>query len=166
MDITSINIQAISVDTSRMQAKNEGAAGTPGNRSIDTENSKELFANTAADGPRTQDTQISTSLSDPNYIKTQLEAIIVNFPPFFPVGSPQRFDLIQGIKGVQAEIEKSPLSPDMKTKLTGQKLSDSATDREISVALSALKGYKKENAQTSSPAHNRSSSGTIVNLKT
>ena len=109
---------------------------------------------------------VLTSLTNTNYIKDQLEAIMYSFPPFFPVGSPQRVDLIKGMKGVQDEIKKSSaLAPEVKEKLTAQKLTNESTDAEVAAALKDLKQYKEAVSPAPAPVTGKSYQGTIVGVK-
>jgi hypothetical protein len=105
------------------------------------------------------------SLVNTNYIKEQLDAIMYSFPPYFPAGSPQRIDLIKGVKGVQDEIEKSSLPKEIKEKFAGQKLTDAATDKEISTALEGIKQYKEEHSPAPSPSTQDSQTVNIVSIK-
>jgi len=91
-----------------------------------------------------QKAQVSTNLASASYIKNQLDEIMNSFPPFFPAGSPQRLELIKGINGVQEEIQKASLQPELKKKLTSEKLTDQPTDAEIAAALKDIKQYKDE----------------------
>ncbi len=64
--------------------------------------------------------QAQTLLTHINYIKEQLDKILVDFPPFFPAGSYQRIDLIKGIRGIQDEVEKSSVQSDMKKEISSR----------------------------------------------
>ena len=74
-----------------------------------------------------------------NYIQTQLKDLIDSYPPFFPVGHPQRPALIKRIRDLQDSIETTPLDTNSKQMVSsGNKLSPNATDKEVSKALDNL----------------------------
>jgi hypothetical protein len=100
-----------------------------------------------------------------NYVKEQLDAIMFSFPPYFPAGTPQRLDLIKGVRGVQEEIKNSKLPNDVKEKLAGQKLTDTATDQEVSTALIGLKQYKDEHLPAAAQSTKESQPASIVSIQ-
>ncbi len=152
MDVTGINLQTASADGAGTAKKN-GTSAAVQNRSSDAARSSGATA------------QVLTNLADTNYIKDQLETIMFSFPPFFPIGSPQRLDLIKGIKGVQDEIKKSPLAPAQKDTLTATKLTDQSTDQEVAAALVDLKQYKDAISPQLTQKADHVQSGTIINVK-
>ena len=160
MDINGINMLANPADGSQLSVGKGNSPVSTQNRSSETFKSSVTGRSSGIRGP-----QVMTSLTNTNYIKEQLNTIMYSFPPFFPLGSPQRLDLITGIKGVQEEIGKSSLPPELKEKLTANKLTDKSTDREVSAALADLKQYKEtinpKRAQTADHVQH----GTIVNVK-
>lgn len=99
-----------------------------------------------------------------NQLEKKLDALMVNYPPFFPIGKYQRLDLIKKIKGVQEEVEKSSLHNDLKNSLTHTRLKDNASDKDIASAMDSLfelrnKLVRKESA----PAD--TTTGMILNIK-
>ena len=86
--------------------------------------------------------QMLSISSGVNYIKNQLKALLIDYPPFFPPGSPQRFDLIQGIKGIQVKIENAPIPQEIKKNLEGLRLTGQATDNDILAALKGLNSFR------------------------
>jgi len=82
-----------------------------------------------------------------DYVKDQLEKILVDFPPFFPPGTYQRLDLIKGIRNIQDDIEKSSLAGSLKKEPASEKLTEEATDRDITAALDELTSFREEVAQ-------------------
>lgn len=98
-------------------------------------------------------------------IQAQLDLILVQYPPFFPIGKYQRLELIKNTNHVQEEIEKSNIDPTLKNIYSGEKLSEKSTDEEISVALDEL--YQLRQAINSGhPARTGSgASGMILNVK-
>jgi hypothetical protein len=155
MEINSINMQMVQAEISRSPAGggNTGSA-SPARRTVNTDHSA-----SDASAP-----QVLSSLTSSSYIKEQIDTIMYSFPPFFPVGSPQRLDLIAGIKGVQDEIKKSPLQAAMKEKLAGQNLTDAATDKEISTALAGVQQYKQEHSPNPSPPTEQRQAVKIVSI--
>jgi hypothetical protein len=106
-------------------------------------------------------TKVYAVLIDSNYIKEQIHSLMFDFPPFFPAGSPQRLDLIKGIKGVQDEIKKSPLPAEVKAKLTDQELTESSTDKEITTALKGIKQYTEQHTASPAPAPKKDDSQSV-----
>jgi hypothetical protein len=100
-----------------------------------------------------------------NYFKEQIHEILTSFPPFFPAGSPQRIDLIKKIKGLDELIEKS--SPKKRTEKTfsDNRLSEDASDREISAAMDRLFEFRDAVRQANPLPAETPKSGTIVNVK-
>jgi hypothetical protein len=140
------------INTLIAQAKN--SLSTVGNAdTADATQSSRSATDNSSGASSSQQTQTLNSLADSSYIKNQIEQIMYGFPPFFPVGSPQRFDLIQGVKGVQEEIQNNTELPgDVKDQLTSQQLTDDSTDKEISTALEGVlqytEGYSPDSAQS------------------
>ena len=101
-----------------------------------------------------------------NYIQTQLKDLIDSYPPFFPVGHPQRPALIKRIRDLQDSIKTSTLDTSGKQMMaSGNALSTNATDKEVSTALDNL--YKisdslKNNQQLSA---NTAQPGSLLNIK-
>ncbi len=109
--------------------------------------------------------QAQTLITHINYAKEQLDKILVEFPPFFPPGSYQRIDLIKGIRGIQDEVERSSLQVDMKKEISSSKLSEDATDSEISAALGKLFSLKDELSKSLPMTVESPKPGTLVNVK-
>jgi hypothetical protein len=145
MEINGINVQ---VAQAKGSLSIEGGQDTAG-----AGNSSRSATGNSSSGSDELVSQTLSKLFDKNYIKDQIEQIMYGFPPFFPVGSPQRFDLIQGVKGVQEEIQNNTELPgDVKDQLTGRQLTDDSTDKEISAALEGVlqytEGYSPDSAQS------------------
>jgi len=92
----------------------------------------------------------STIIAPIEYIQEQLDAILVDYPPFFPLGKFQRADLIKKIQGIQDQVEKSPLSSDIKRNIKNHKVSENANDNEIGIALKGFINLK--NAVSQNPS--------------
>lgn len=70
-----------------------------------------------------------------NTLQEKLDLNLVQYPPFFPIATYQRMDLIGEIRNIQVDIEKSSLSPEIKQSISGNKLKDDATDDQIAGVL-------------------------------
>ena len=55
--------------------------------------------------------------------------------PFFPIATYQRMELIDAVRNIQAEIERSSLSPALKQAVAVEKLSGDASDDKIAHVL-------------------------------
>lgn len=100
-----------------------------------------------------------------NYTKAQLDKILVNFPPFFPLGSYQRADLIKGIRGIQDQVEKSSVKSNVKQEISSSKLSENAADKDISAALDQLMSLRDELSKSLPPAAESPKQGVLVSIK-
>jgi hypothetical protein len=109
--------------------------------------------------------QSQALLSRINYMKDQLDKILVNFPPFFPAGSYQRVDLIKAIRGIQDEVEKSTVQSDLKVEISSQKLSENASDKDISAALDKLLSLKDELSSSIPKTGESPQPGILVSIK-
>ena len=162
MEINSINIQTM--QTGQSQKLNGSADSSAASQS------RQL---PVADSVTAADEQTSSipaqhaynSLTDSNFIKDQIEKIMFSFPPYFPIGSPQRIDLIKGVKGVQDEIKSSSLPEKVKAKMAGQTLKESSTDKEISTALTGVKQYTDTHSAGPSQSKKNSQPVEIVSIK-
>jgi len=61
----------------------------------------------------------------------------VVFPPFFPIATYQRIDLIMQVNGIREEISLSTLPPEVKA-IAGDNLDKDATDAQLGDAISKL----------------------------
>jgi hypothetical protein len=109
--------------------------------------------------------EAQTLITRTNYTKEQLEKILVNFPPFFPAGSYQRVDLIKAVRGIQDQVEKSSIQSDLKQQITAGKLSENATDSEISAALDQLFSLRDELSKSFPMANENLQPGALVSIR-
>jgi hypothetical protein len=116
----------------------------------------------AAQTPVLEAQALSTHI---NYVKDQLDKILLDWPPFFPPGTYQRADLIKAIRNIQDEVEKSSVPSDMKKDVASQKLSGNATDHDISAALDKLLSFRDEIAKSASGNAEIFESGTVVSIR-
>ena len=119
----------------------------------------------SANDTRSPVIQAQTLLGRIDYIKDQLDKILVDFPPFFPAGSYQRIELIKAIRGIQDEVEKSSVQSEVKKEISSVKLSENATDSEISAALDQLFSFRDELSKTTPVTAERPQPGTLVSIK-
>jgi hypothetical protein len=157
MDINGININIKQTGSSLSSAGNVNTAGAQQSR-------QSALADAASSGSG-QTTQQLNSLTNANFIKDQIETIMFSFPPFFPAGSPQRLDLITGVREVQYEIKNSSLPTEVKDKLAGQELTAASTDKEISNALKGVQQYTEGYSSTPSQSTESSQTVNIVSLE-
>ena len=157
MEINSVIMQSNQVDTLRPSAQNDS--------SIDTSNKGSSAPVSGHSSPATPEAQSMSISSNIDYIQNKLDAALISYPPFFPAGHPQRIDLIKGIKGIQEKIEKSAISEEVKKNAAGPKLSDHASDSEISAALGNLVNFKNSFIQQNAEGANAKQPGTVVNIK-
>lgn len=156
MEINSINIQ-LALAGSSLPPAGKGDAVSP------QTSRQSVLADSANAGGRPAQQQLN-SLTSSNYVKQQIQKIITSFPPYFPAGSPQRIDLIKGIKGIQDEIKSSKLQPEVKDKLAGQKMTDTATDKEISAALKGIQQYTEDHSPSLPQSTKNIQPAEIVNI--
>lgn len=157
MDITGIIMQANQIDAPRAPAQSADASAAPGSTSSTTANSQGQQS--------TLEAQMVSINSNIDYIQNTLNALLNDYPPFFPAGQPQRIDLIKGIKGIQEKIEKSAIPEEVKKNAAGPKLSDNASDSEISAALGSLIPFKDSFAQKNAEGSDTKQPGTVVNIQ-
>ena len=157
MDIAGIIMQANQIDAPRAPAQSANASAAPGNTSSTTTSSQGQQST-----PEGQMVSVSSSV---DYIKQSLDAMLVNYPPFFPAGHPQRIALIKGLKGIQEKIKKSTIPADMKKDLSGIKLTDNASDSDISAALNNLIQIKNSFIQNTTGGSGTKQPGSVVNIK-
>ncbi len=70
-----------------------------------------------------------------NTLQKQWSLNEVQDPPFFPIATYQRMDLIGEIRSIQADVERSSLSQELKQAVSGETLKDDATDQQIANVL-------------------------------
>jgi hypothetical protein len=62
----------------------------------------------------------------------------VNDPPFFPIATYQRMDLISDVRSIRQDVQRSSLSPELKQAVSGEKLKDGASGKEIAAVLDKI----------------------------
>ena len=161
MEINGINIQIAQSGESLSLAAKGDTTGAQKSRRTALPTSTDAGSSQSGSSPAAH---VYTSLIDSNYIREQIHSLMFDFPPFFPAGSPQRLDLIKGIKAVQEEIKHSKLPAEVKEKLAGQKLEADSTDKEISTALKGIKQYTEEHLPAPSEKAGNSQTDKAVSI--
>jgi hypothetical protein len=100
-----------------------------------------------------------------SYLKEQLDQLLTSYPPFFPVGSYQRADLIRGIRSLEEKIGKSATGENIKTLFSGKRLSENASDHEISVSLDRLLAVKDKLTGRTAIVKEAIKPGTLLDIK-
>lgn len=72
-------------------------------------------------------------------LQRNLDLTLVYFPPFFPIASYQRMDLITEMQAIGGDISQADISPALKQAAVAvQQLSSESTDADLSDALDKL----------------------------
>lgn len=119
----------------------------------------------SSDAVQNRAVQAQTLVNRIDLIKEQLDKILVEFPPFWPPGTFQRADLIEGIRNIQEELEKSSASSEMNKDIASEKLTENATDDDISAALDKLFSVRDEIAKNIPEAAESLEPGSMVSIK-
>jgi len=153
MDINNIMLPPKQLEASR-------PPGTGGHR-----NGASGSGVSAAAKARTPEGALLSISSRITHIKTTLDAMDIVFPPFFPIARPTRIDLIEKIKGVQEDMEKSKIPAEVKKELQGTKLGKDATDKDIGAALDGLFKVNDTFLKKSVAASGKNQRGIAVDVK-
>ncbi|MDA8239461.1 MAG: hypothetical protein M0Z67_03710 [Nitrospiraceae bacterium] len=160
MNIISIQESLLSQNATRPTGKNDSAADDKLRpAAVQSGPDVPIVSSGASKAP-----QVAGLTAGIDYTKEQLDTILVSYPPFFPLGTYQRLDLIRQVQGLQDEVHKSSIDTDLKKSIAGSKLSEHATDQEISAALDGLFGLRKNLAGDKS-ASGKTQPGAILDIK-
>ena len=88
-----------------------------------------------------------------NHVDSDLN--IVRDPPFFPIATYQRADLIKRVRIIEEAVQQLGLDKGTKATLSAGKLKEQATDKEIAASLDKLFAFRdrqKSSGQPSPPA--------------
>lgn len=77
-----------------------------------------------------------------NSLQNNWELNQVQDPPFFPIATYQRMELIGEVRNIQQDIERSSLSPELKQAVAGEKLQEDATDKQIATVLDKIRSLR------------------------
>lgn len=86
-------------------------------------------------------------------------------PPFFPIATYQRADIILQINNIQSAIEQSSLPEKVKQSVSTDKLKTTATDKEIGAAVGELFAVRDTLTESSKAAVKNTIPGAILTLK-
>lgn len=100
-----------------------------------------------------------------NYIREQLDEVLVHYPPFFPIAKYQRLDLIEKVKGIEETLESLSIDENLKDMTSGKKLTDEATDEELSRALDKFFHLRDTLTKNESVLSDIAKIGSILNIK-
>ena len=121
-----------------------------------------ISAENSGSSYRASETAIAAGI---DFLQEQLHTLLTSFPPFFPAGSYQRADLIRGIKSLEEQIGKSAVDENLKKLIFGNKLSEDASDAEISDSLDRLSAVR-ENIVAKKPTDPEPiHSGSLLSIK-
>ena len=109
--------------------------------------------------------QANAIIQGVNYIAEQIKEYMDSFPPFFPIGHPQRPDMIKQIKLVKDTIKNSSVDPLLKKMVSEGSLSEHSTDKEISTTLDKLFKVKDTLAKDNTLSAGQTKPGTILNVQ-
>jgi len=100
-------------------------------------------------------------------LQRDLEAdpTVVFDPPFFPIATYQRLELIQKVRNTEEEVDNSSLNQGMKEAISGSHLRDEATDREISAALGGLFAFRDRLTERGPASLEEMQPGSILEIK-
>jgi hypothetical protein len=77
-----------------------------------------------------------------NALQNKWDLNHVQYPPFFPIATFQRVDLIGEVRSIQQDVERSSLNSELKQAVAGEKLKDDATDRQIANVLDKIRSLR------------------------
>ena len=157
MEISNVTMQTNQTETSSTQARSENISNATGQSS-----SAPVSSQSSTVTPQGQMLKISSNI---DFIQQQLDALMDNYPPFFPAGAPQRMDLIKGFQWVQNKIENSTIPDDIKNSLSNTKLSDNASDSDIMDTLNNLTQINNSIKQNSADGATIIQKGIAVSTK-
>jgi len=100
-----------------------------------------------------------------NNLQIKYDLNQVQDPPFFPIASYQRMDLVGEIRNIQEDIERSSLSPALKKDISVQKLPDDATDAQIANVLDKILALRDTLSHEMAAVKNNIKPGSILKLE-
>jgi hypothetical protein len=90
---------------------------------------------------------------------------VVHDPPFFPIATYQRVDIILQINHIQAQIGRSSLAPEVKQAVSTVNLKKDATDKELGAAIGRLFAVHNTLTKGSKISVKNTNPGSILTLK-
>ena len=89
----------------------------------------------------------------------------VQDPPFFPIATYQRMELIGEVRNIQVDIKRSSLSPELKQSISGEKLKDDATDKQIANVLDKILSLRDTLSREFAVSKDKAQPGSILKLE-
>jgi hypothetical protein len=90
---------------------------------------------------------------------------VVHFPPFFPIATYQRVDLVLQINQIQDQIRQSSLASDIKQVIPADDLNKDATDQELGAAIGRLFDVRDTLTKDSNLSTKNAEPGAILTTK-
>jgi len=102
-----------------------------------------------------------------NNLQKDLEADpnVVSYPPFFPIATYQRLNLIEKIRRIEETIEHSSLDNSLKSTISENFLKNRATDTEISEAIGKLFAFRDELMESGQASPAEMQPGSILSIE-
>jgi hypothetical protein len=100
-----------------------------------------------------------------NSLQKRSDMNLVSDPPFFPIATYQRMDLIGEVRSIQVEVERSSLSPEIKQAVSGEKLKDDATDTQMKDVLDKLMALRDNLTRSLAVSKDNIQPGSILRLE-
>jgi hypothetical protein len=101
-----------------------------------------------------------------NTLQRNLDLTLVHYPPFFPIATYQRMDMIMEIKGIGEDIGKAPVDPALKQLASSAKtLSPESTDSDIADTLDKLLSVRDTLVKERAAVKKELRPGTILALE-
>lgn len=98
-------------------------------------------------------------------LQIKWDLLEIHYPPFFPIATYQRMDLIGEIRNLQEEVERSSLSPEIKREIAGEKLRDDATDDQIAGILENMISLRDASGREPTGQAKEARPGSILKLE-
>jgi hypothetical protein len=112
------------------------------------------------------DAQLLGTMERVNSLLQREDMNLVHDPPFFPIATYQRMDLIGEIRSIQVEIEHSPsLSPELKQAVVGEKVKDDASDKQLANALDKILALRDNLSRKLAVSKKNIQPGSILKLE-
>jgi hypothetical protein len=140
-----------------------------GSNSSSDDNRQVLSSDRSAPAPRagveTSSARLLGIAERVNALQKQWNLNEVKDPPFFPIATYQRMDLISEVRNIQVEVERSSLSPEIKQAVSGEKLKDDANDQQIANAVDNLKTLRDTLSRSLAVSKDNIQPGSILKLE-
>lgn len=136
--VNKMNINIITANQEIQNAYNpKGEAANAGTGSVTVaEQSSGEISSGEIDSPQGQNLRIALRIDN---LQSQMNNMnVVHDPPFFPIATYQRVDLVLKIKNILADIEKSTLAQEIKKAVSTSPVMENVTDEQLGAAIGKL----------------------------